>query len=499
MEGSPRAALRRCHRTLSADLSTLVIDVGSSSVRATVVGADGAFSGSASRSTPPVRASSGTVEIDADDLFDAVLDVAARVVETTGHSPTVCALATQRASTVLFDRTSGRPVAPALSWQDIRTTGQCLALRAEGLRLQPSQSATKLAWLYHQVDPAERATLGFGTLETYLAFRLSGGAAHVTDATNAAVTGLLRADASGWDPEILRVLRIPDELLPTIVPSTATVGPAVALPGAPELCGLVGDQQASLIGQGCVTKGRAKLTCGTGAMLDLCCGVGAPVPTRGDAGTFPIVAWRDSATTVFGIEAIMLSAGSAIRWLVDGLGILADPGASDALAGSVRDAGGVTFVPAFGGVGTPIWDYGARGAFFGISSGTTRAEMVRAVLEGVAHRSRDLLDAVEQDSGTSIDAVALDGGMSANTTFVALVASALGRPVDRSAVTEATTLGAAMLAGVATGRWEDLGAACTIVPLPERVEPAGTLDRDHWIEMRTRALRTVPALSMLSF
>ena len=469
-------------------------------MRATVVGSDGSPSSPHAVATPPVRSSTGTVEIDAEALFAATVEVAEAAIAESPERPAAVSIATQRASTVLFDRRSGRPSGAALSWQDVRTTGQCLMLRPKGFNLLPSQSATKLAWLLAQAEGGrDRGRWCFGTLESYLAFRLSHGAAHVTDATNAAVTGLVTPDASRWDERVLDALGIPAEVCPVIVDSTAQIAAATALSGAPVIAGLVGDQQASLIGQGCVVVNAAKLTFGTGAMLDLCLGPTADPPERGGAGTFPIVAWRDQTGTSFGLEAMILSAGSAIDWLVSGLGVLGSAEESEPVARGARDAGGVTFVPALGGLGTPVWDYGARGAFIGISAATTRAEMVRSVLEGIAHRARDLVDAIEADAGTTIDVLHLDGGMCRNELFVQLVANAVARPVLRSRHTEATTLGAAMLAGVATRSWHDLAGATAIVPPPSRVEPSGSLDRDRWLDARARAMRTVPALSALTF
>ena len=277
-------------------------------------------------------------------------------------------------------------------------------------------------------------------------------------------------------------------MLPEIVDSTAVVGAASALSGSPLIAGLVGDQQASLIGQGQLVPGSAKITFGTGAMLDRTLGICDQPPSRGAHGTFPIVAWRDRGDgTVFGLEGVVLSAGSAVDWLVDGLGILSHPSESGPVAGTVRDSGGAMFVPALGGIGTPLWDHGARGTLTGISATTGRAEVVRAVLEGVAHRGRDLIEAIEEDSGSPISELAVDGGMSANPLFVQLVANAANRPILRSRLTEATTLGAAMLAGVADRRWSNLAEAASIVPTPERIEPTGTLDRERWLDAGTGA------------
>jgi glycerol kinase len=272
------------------------------------------------------------------------------------------------------------------------------------------------------------------------------------------------------------------------------------LAGAPPIAGLAGDQQASLVGQGCVRPGLAKATFGTGGMLDLCIGdTRPPFARRGPGGTFPIVAWSAAGRITWGIEAIMLSAGSCVEWLRDDLGVLGSAAESDDLAASCADSGGVWFVPALLGLGTPVWDYGARGTLLGLTRGSGRAEVVRAVLEGIAHRGADLLEAAEADSGFSIDVLRVDGGMSANGTFTQALANAAGRPVEISAVTEATTLGAAYLAGVAVGTWANLEEATAELRPRAVVEPTRRVDRQRWLEARDRALRTVPELSDLAF
>ena len=480
-------------------MGTLVIDVGTSSVRATIVGDNGRPGSASSVPTPPSRPSPGVAEFDPLGLADAAAHAAASA-SAAGGPVSAVAIASQRASTVLWDRHSGEPVGPGIGWQDLRTTGQCLALRERGLRLAPNQSATKLAYLLDLADPDRTRDLCFGTIETWLAWRLSRGEAHVTDATNAAVSGLVRSDASDWDDAVLDILHVPRSVLPSIVDSTGICGVASTLEGSPLIAALVGDQQASLIGQGCIDAGLAKVTFGTGGMLDCCVGELPPAAgTRGASGTFPIVAWRESGRLTWGVEAIMLSAGSCVDWLRDGIGLISSATESEALASSVRDAGGVTFVPALGGIGTPLWDFGARGTLVGIDATTTRAEIVRAVLEGIAHRGADLLEAVEADCGLRIEELRLDGGMSVNRTFVQLLANATGRPVARSALTEATTLGAAFLAGRAVGTWSSLHDAVSTLSAREVVDPQHRLDRERWLDARSRALRTVPFLSSLEF
>jgi len=479
-------------------VSVLVIDVGSSSVRAALVRADGTLGHMHQRHLSDLRPSPGVAEFDAAALADAALDVARSTLGAGGAAQAV-GITAQRASTIVWERETGRPVAPGISWQDLRTAGQCLALSARGFRLTPNQSATKLAYLLGIHDPDRSRDLCFGTVECYLTWVLSRGSAHVTDASNAAVTGLILDDASDWNDEVLAELRISREMLPRIVDSTGVVAAASALPGEPPIAGLVGDQQSSLVGQACLQPGQAKATFGTGAMLDCVTAARPAFSARGDRGTFPIVAWREAGHVNWGIEAIMLSAGSCIEWLRAGLGLIGDAAESDEIAGSVPDSGGVVFVPALGGLGTPVWDFGARGTFVGLDASTSRAELVRAVLEGIAHRSADLLEAAEADGGVEVATLRVDGGMTANATFLRLLADALQRPIAPSAVRDATTLGAAFLAGTATGLWVSLAEAASTARHGPVVEPARRLDRDRWLDARARALRTVPAMSAISF
>jgi glycerol kinase len=268
---------------------------------------------------------------------------------------------------------------------------------------------------------------------------------------------------------------------------------------------LAGDQQASLLGQGCVRPGETKLTLGTGGMLDVCTGAEGPRwPGRGPAGTIPIAAWRRAGVTTWGAEAIAITAGTAVEWLRDGLGIVADAAATEALAASVPDSGGVVFVPAFLGLGTPDWDYGARGGFFGLSRGSGRAELTRAVLEGVAHRSADLLEAAESDTGLAVGRLRVDGGMSANGVVLQALADATGRIIEASAVTEATTLGAAFLAGMATGVWADEEACAALLQPRVVVEPAlsgpgRSAARERWRAAVDACREWVPELSAIQF
>jgi glycerol kinase len=484
-------------------VSILVIDVGTSGVRAAAVDGDGVVDNVHYVEVLPTSPAPAFVEFDAAAMATAVLDVARATLEAAGPVRAV-GIANQRASTIVWDRSTGVPVGPGIGWQDLRTVGTCLALQAQGIRVAPNESATKLAMLLDLADPDRSRDLCFGTVDTWVAWTLSNGALHVTDASNAGVTGLW-SDGTAWNDTVLDALRIPRQVLPTVVDSSGVVGEASALPGAPPIAGIAGDQQASLVGQGCTRPGLAKVTFGTGGMLDCCVGDRRPAfARRGGAGTFPIAAWQRQGRITWGVEAIMLSAGTCVEWLRDDLGIIATAAESDTVAALGDDTGDVWFVPALLGMGTPVWDFGARGTFVGITRGTGRPEMVRAVLTGIAHRGADLLEAAESDTGLTIPTLRVDGGMSANSTFVSALADATGRPIEVSPVLEATTLGAAYLAGMALDVWADEEEVAEAWSPKLVVEPTGsdarrTTTRTRWLAARDRALGTVPELSSLDF
>lgn len=493
----------------AADPAILVVDAGTSGVRAAVVDGTGAIRASRHREVLPSTPSPEIVEFDAAELARAALEVAREIADDWAGEVTAVGIADQRSSTVLWERTHGQPVGPAIGWQDLRTAGTCLMLREQGISVAPNASATKLAFLLDQVDPdrsrSERGELAFGTVDTWLAWHLSGGAVHATDWSNACVTGLVEPDASGWDPTVLEALRIPEAVLPDLVDSAGVAGGAGALPGSPPIAGIAGDQQASLVGQGCVTPGAAKATFGTGGMLDLCTGERRPAfERRGEHGTLPLVAWRRGDRTVWCGEAVMLTAGTSVEWLRDDLGFLDSAAESEEVAASVSDSGGVVFVPALFGLGTPTWDLGARGALLGVSRGAGRAQVVRAVLEGVAHRGADLLESAVADTGLEVDTLRIDGGMAANTVFAQALADACGVPVEVAPVTEATTLGAAYLAGIATGVWADERATAELYEPARVLEPGATgssreMARERWRNAVARTREWVPELSSLDF
>jgi glycerol kinase len=296
--------------------------------------------------------------------------------------------------------------------------------------------------------------------------------------------------------------------MPRIVDSAGELGRASALPGAPPLCALVGDQQASLVGQGCTRPGLAKATFGTGGMLDQCTGSGPSATpsdtTIGKAGTIPIVAFRVGGRTTWGVEAVMLSAGTCVEWLRDGLGLLASAEESEVVASRCESSADVWFVPALLGLGTPVWDFSARGTLVGLTRGTGRSEIVRAVLEGIAHRGADLVEAAEADSGYRIESLRVDGGMSENTVFVSALADATGRPIEVSPVLEATTLGAGLLAGLSVGTYGSTDELAGTFSARRTVHPAGSetdrvTARDRWLEARAKAQGAYELASGVTF
>ena len=407
-------------------MSHLVVDVGTSGVRAAIVRPDASVDHVVYREALPSSPLPNFVEFDASLMAAAALECAREALARHGGEVASVGVTNQRASTIVWDRATGEPVGPGVGWQDLRTVGMCLALRSEGLRVAPNTSATKLAFLLDMADPSRERDLCFGTVDAWIVWHLTEGRVHATDLSNAGVTDLLRSDASEWDDTVLSALRIPPSVLPSIVDSTGVVGEATALPGAPVIAGVAGDQQASLVGQGCVTPGSAKITFGTGGMLDVCVGPRRPsFEVRGaSGGCFPIVAWRADGVPTWGVEAVMLSAGTNVEWLRDDLGLLSSAPESADVAAACTDTGDVWYVPALMGLGSPVWDFGARGTLVGLTRGTGRAEIVRAVLEGVAHRGADLVEAAEADTGLSIDTLRVDGGMTANPVFVQALADA---------------------------------------------------------------------------
>jgi glycerol kinase len=500
--------------------SILVIDVGTTGLRAALVNGAGQITDVEYCKNPPSTPFSGLVEFDAMHMFTAARDVALTVLERNPNCAIGIGITNQRASTIVWNRITGEPLGPALGWQDLRTVMECITARSEhGLMFAPNQTATKAVWMLQNYgaqlqEEIQRGDICIGTIDTWLTWKFTAGKSFVTDHTNAGVTGLFSVDTLNWSEKICSTLKIPLVALPTIVASSQVVGHAIELSNLP-IAALVGDQQASLVGQGCITPGSTKITFGTGGMLDMYTGTTAPTASsRSTSGTFPIVAFslieKDTTTTTvhWGVEAIMLSAGTNIEWLIEDMKLIDTAQESAELAGSVTSSDGVMYVPALFGLGTPHWDYGARGALLGITRGTTRAHVVRAVLEGVAHRGADLYEAAAHDAAqfasSTSSPIRIDGGMSKNPVFVQALANSTSRTIEVSPVTEATTLGAAFLAGTALGLWSSLSVATSTWNPENQVQ--STLDgpnsvalRSQWTEAVSAAQGWIPDLSALDF
>jgi len=437
----------------------VALDEGTTGVRAVLVDATGTPRGEAYREVLPAYPAPGRVEHDPEALWRATLEVLGGVLaHASPDGVRGLGIATQRGTALVWEAATGRAVAPALSWQDQRTAARCQALMAEGVFVSPLAAATKIEWILDRVD-ADRAgvtsgRLRCGTVDAWLAWRLSGGRVFASDASNASCSGFYDLLTRGWSGAILDLLGVPSSALPAIVDSSAVLGrlDAPGLPSIP-LAALVGDQQAAMMGQLRLAPGEVKITYGTSAMLDLNAGAEPLWSTR---AAYPLVLWQRDGVPTFCLEGTAITAGAAITWLRDGLGIIRDPAESATLAASVTDSGGVWAVPAFQGLGTPYMDPSARAVVGGLSRGTTRAHVVRALLEGIAWRCREVYDALRADAPHPPPAtLRADGGAAKNDVLLQLQADALGLPVERPAVLEAGALGAAYLAGLATGVWAD--------------------------------------------
>lgn len=486
----------------------LALDQGTTSSRAIVFDRHGQVVSIAQQEFPQHFPQPGWVEHDPDELWRSQAAVAVQALQQAGLQAADIAaigIANQRETTLLWERASGRPVAPAIVWQDRRTAGRCDELRAagreatirarSGLLLDPYFSATKLAWLLDR-DPtlrrrAEAGELAFGTVDSWLAWKLTGGKAHVTDASNASRTLLFDLGSGDWSDELLAEFGIPRAVLPRIVDSSGIFGEVSSPPelaGIP-LAAMIGDQQGALAGQGCFSAGLAKNTYGTGCFLLMHAGTQRPEPAPGLLAT---VAERRNGQLRYAVEGGVFAGGAVVQWLRDGLGILDHAADIETLAASVPDSAGVCFVPAFAGLGAPHWDAAARGTLFGLTRGTTRAHLARAALEAIALQVVDLVRALASGSGLQLAELRVDGGAAANNLLLQLQADLLGVPVVRPRITETTALGAAFLAGLAVGIWPDEAALAGLWQADRRFEPtmaAGVADhlRTRWQEAVRRS------------
>ncbi|HTY05960.1 MAG TPA: glycerol kinase GlpK [Gemmatimonadales bacterium] len=446
--------------------SVLAVDEGTTGSRALVIGEDGRVLGRGYREIPQHFPRPGWVEHDPEDLWRATLDAARDALGQAGTRPDALGITNQRETVCVWDRKSGRPLARAIVWQDRRTADRCAALAASpqgalirdrtGLVLDPYFSGTKIEWLMQQVPGVRDQVSGgdavFGTVDSWLLYRLTGGKTFATDHTNASRTLLYDIHRRTWDDDLLGIFGVPKRALAEVRASSGDFGVATAEHFGFEIpvLGIAGDQQAALFGQGCWKAGEAKNTYGTGAFLLLNTG---DRPARSTSGLLTTVACDAKGRPAYALEGSVFIAGAAVQWLRDGLGIIGRADETDAIARSVPDSGGVTFVPAFVGLGAPQWETAARGTIVGLTRGTTRAHLVRATLEAMAYSTQDLLAAMVADSGLALSALQVDGGASANDWLMQFQADVLGVTVARPDLVETTALGAAGLAGVAAGVW----------------------------------------------
>ena len=445
--------------------SILALDQGTTGSTALVIHQDGAVLGRGYREFTQHFPKPGWVEHDPEEIFRVSLEAMREAVASAGERPIGLGITNQRETVVLWDRRTMAPVAPAIVWQDRRTTERCRELRESGLEpmlrdrtglvADPYFSATKLEWLLRNDEFARRAARGelaAGTVESWMVAKLTGGTVHVSDHTNASRTLLYDLRSRAWDPELLRLFNVPVEVLPRLVSSSGVVGHTddAHLGYSLPIGGLAGDQQAALFGQGCVEPGLAKNTYGTGAFLLMHTGQRVPSPSQGLLAT---AACSAAGTPAYAVEGSVFVAGAAVQWLRDGLGMIAVAAETEELARSVPDTGGVHFVPAFVGLGTPHWEPEARGTITGLTRGTSRAHLARAALEAMAFSTAELLQAMISTERLSVPALRVDGGAAANDWLMQFQADVLGIPVERPDLVETTALGAAGLAGLALGVW----------------------------------------------
>ena len=480
--------------------SILAIDQGTTSSRALVIHQDGSVLAAGRREFTQHFPQPGWVEHDPEELFQSTLVAAREALAASKEKPVGIGITNQRETIMLWERATLRPVGNAIVWQDRRTAERCRELRAAGmdrdirartgLVVDPYFSATKLEWLLKDSElrwRAERGELLAGTVDSWLIARLSHGKAHVTDRTNASRTMLYNLEADAWDRDLTSVFRVPDRMLPRIVPSSGVCGEAdpVHFGFALPIAGIAGDQQAALFGQGCVKPGMAKNTYGTGAFLLLYTGEQPPPAPDGLLAT---VACDARGQRGFALEGSVFMAGAVIQWLRDGLGLLESSSESARLAATVPDTGGVHLVPAFVGLGSPYWEADARGTITGLTRGTTRAHLVRAGLEAIAMSSAELLEVMLAGTGLALPGLRVDGGATANDWLMQFQADVLGVPVERPANLETTAFGAAALAGLALGVWSSLDAFVGSRPLTVFEPRFSEAERDRSIRGWKRAV-----------
>ena len=487
----------------------LALDQGTTSSRAILFDHGGHIVKVAQKEFRQIYPKAGWVEHDPQEIWESQRGVAGEAVKAAGISAKEIAaigITNQRETTVVWDRKTGQPIYNAIVWQDRRTAEFCDQLKSQGheqlvqqktgLVIDAYFSGSKVRWILDNVpgarERAQKGELAFGTIDTWLLWKLSGGTLHVTDPSNASRTMLFNIHSGQWDDELLNILKVPRQVLPQVRPSSEVYGEAEQslFGGKVAIAGIAGDQQAALFGQTCFSRGLAKNTYGTGCFMLMNVGEEA-VPSKHKLLT--TVAWRaGNSKTQYALEGSVFIGGAVVQWLRDGLGIIKSSADIEKLAASVPDCGGVYMVPAFAGLGAPHWDQYARGTITGLTRGTTAAHFARAALEGIAFQVADILELMQRDSGIKIAELRVDGGAAANNLLMQFQADILGAPVVRPKVTETTALGAAYLAGLAVGYWKSTDDVKSNWEIERRFEPnmsAG--DRNHrrsrWNEALGRA------------
>jgi glycerol kinase len=486
----------------------LALDQGTTSSRAIVFDHAGAICGAAQKEFPQIFPEAGWVEHDPRAIWSTQLEVArAALVSAKIKAQDIAGIGitNQRETTVIWDRRTGEPIHNAIVWQDRRTARFCDDLKRAGhgkliqsktgLVIDAYFSGSKIRWLLDHVpgarERAQRGELAFGTIDTWLLWNLTGGALHLTDASNASRTMLFNLHTGTWDDELLRMLEVPRELLPEVRSSSEVYGETAAkiFDASIRIGGMAGDQQAALFGQNCFTRGLAKNTYGTGCFMLMNVG---PRPVTSRHQLLTTVAWKVDAHTNYALEGSVFIGGAVIQWLRDGLGIIKSAADVEALAETVPDCGGVYLVPAFAGLGAPYWDQYARGTISGLTRGTNAGHIARAALEGIAFQVADVLEVMKKDSRIAVNELRVDGGASANNLLLQFQADILHVPVIRPKIVETTALGAAYLAGLAVGFWKDRSEVRQAWQVDRTFEPQKSLDevthrRGRWAEALKRS------------
>jgi glycerol kinase len=486
----------------------LSLDQGTTSSRALLFDEHGAVQSAAQREFTQIFPEPGWVEHDPEEIAASQITVALETLAKAKAQPSDVAgigITNQRETTIVWDRATGRPIYNAIVWQDRRTAAFCDQLKARGhesliqqrtgLLIDAYFSGSKISWILEHVPNArqlaEAGRLAFGTVDTWLVWKLTGGRVRITDASNASRTMLFNLHSGGWDNDLLNLFRIPASVLPAVRPSCEVYGEVSSVPGLNgiPIAGIAGDQQAALFGQRCTSAGLTKNTYGTGCFMLQSTGTRAVASTHRLLTT---VAWKIGKDSHFALEGSVFVGGAVVQWLRDGLGIIRRSSEVEALANSVPDNGGVYFVPAFVGLGAPHWDSYARGAIFGLSRGSTAGHIARAAVESIAYQVADLMDAVQIDTGIPLKELRVDGGASANDSLMQFQADILGVPVVRPSMTETTALGAAFLAGLGTGFWKEAHSISELPREERRFEPRlphSQVDamRQRWNEAISRA------------